>query len=234
MKELIPLSENCQNILTNESFAVIGISPFNSYFSVENITKMIKVVASNFNDFCVFIPDKVSTYTLESLGYTASEAKNKTRKQDNYLKNKVKKALEIVAENYKASSSSILLLSEMLKNNDYMEVYESCRKEFNSNDKFREGCIDASNCALESNTDKRDIEITQEVLLKAVEYFLYELPLFMDLPKIQHKESAVFIYTCAPQFIEHIYRNRNESTLISPSQAYAIYPKDGEAKLCHS
>lgn len=223
MSRLTVLSPDCEKILSEGRFAVVGVSPFNSYFSVENIMKMIKYAAENFEECMVFIPDKISIYTLEALGYPETEARQKTRRQDNYLKNKTQVALKVIAEHHNANVS-ILLLSEMLKNERYTEAYKSCIKEFDTNEEFREGCIDTSRWVIEAaNHNKKNAVINRDVLMKAVKYFLYEFPILTNSAKIQNKESCMFIYTSTPKFLKQIYNNRCESKLVDQKQGYGVF-----------
>jgi cyclo(L-tyrosyl-L-tyrosyl) synthase len=75
--------------------ALIGISPFNSYYSEENLKKLFSWGLSTFKRkrISIFIPDGISIYTLHAMGYPKERAEKKTRSQDRYLKNKVIRAL---------------------------------------------------------------------------------------------------------------------------------------------
>lgn len=100
--ELTPVNYQSSLILQKGEFAFVGISPFNSYFSVEKIIRILRTVADNFDDFAIFIPDQISRHTLEALGYQKN-IHQKIRRQDNYLKNKAKRAL-IALENEEISN----------------------------------------------------------------------------------------------------------------------------------
>ncbi|MBY0580996.1 MAG: tRNA-dependent cyclodipeptide synthase [Rickettsiales bacterium] len=49
--------------LLEKSHCILGISPFNSFFSEENITTLINWANTQFRSFQIFIPDKISYYT---------------------------------------------------------------------------------------------------------------------------------------------------------------------------
>ena len=57
---------------------------------------MINWANTQFRSFQIFIPDKISYYNFVQLGYSEGKAKQKVRKQDNYLYNKIIKSLEIL------------------------------------------------------------------------------------------------------------------------------------------
>lgn len=226
MGRLTVISSVCKEVLARREFAIVGISPSNSYFSVQNIAEMLKFAATNFKEFGVFIPDTISTYTLQALGYSEIEANRKTRKYDNQTKNKLKQALDLIASDFNVSNTSIIFLSELLKNNTYLEVYEACKQEFNKNKEFRQGCLETSRLVLETNLRigrHHKNEISEESLLIAVEYFLKELPVMLNSPKIQNKKSCVYIYTSTSRFLEQIYLNRHQCRLIDDAQGYAIF-----------
>lgn len=222
MEQLIALSPACKNVLDKKEFAIVGISPFNSYFSVQNIVKLIECIATNFKDFGLYVPDGMSVYTLRALGYSEVDANRKMQKNDKELKRKIEQALALVAKDINVSGTSIILASELLKDNTYLELYESCKEEFKLNAEFRQGCLETSNWVLNGNNRQKS-KITEESLLMAVEYFLRELPLFLDSPKIQRKESCVYIYTSTSKFLEQIYQNRDQYKLINQTQGYAIF-----------
>ena len=52
-----PVTRNCAKILNAREHAVIGISPFNSYFSEQKITDLIVWAKETFGTFHVYVPD---------------------------------------------------------------------------------------------------------------------------------------------------------------------------------
>src|SRR3990167_5816384 len=86
-------SHNCEQIYTKKEHALLGMSPFNSYFSEENICRLIQCGKRNFSSFNIFIPDTLPVYTFLALGYENSKAINKTKRQIAYLKNKIFRGL---------------------------------------------------------------------------------------------------------------------------------------------
>ena len=104
--------------LENRPFALIGISPFNSYFSAEKILEIFEWVNRQYTEFAVFVPDQISKYTYEALGYKESRTHQKTRKQDNYTINKINNALLCFYQNYPDKGKiSIHSISQLRKSN---------------------------------------------------------------------------------------------------------------------
>lgn len=74
-----PVTRACAEILHAREHAVIGVSPFNSYFSEGNIASLIAWAKANFRAFHIYLPDGPSQFTLEALGYRESNARKKAK-----------------------------------------------------------------------------------------------------------------------------------------------------------
>ena len=76
------VSQNCETIYSVRHHATLGISPFNSYFSEQNILLLVEWVSKNFNNFNIFVPDTLPIHTFIALGYEQARAIKKQK--DNY------------------------------------------------------------------------------------------------------------------------------------------------------
>ncbi|MGI4852200.1 MAG: tRNA-dependent cyclodipeptide synthase [Janthinobacterium lividum] len=195
---------------------LIGVSPFNSYFSQENLEKIILWGLNNFKNIHIFLPDEIYTYTFLALGYSIERAKKKTRRQDCYLKNKVTKALINNGIVESDIDKKIILLSELNLNKDYLEMYNICLNLFENNKFFREGCLSASTWIL-NGKGISNLSLNEEIVDIAVKYFLAELPLFLNTPKILKISSSIFMYNNIPEFLKNIYEQK---IFISPKQGF--------------
>lgn len=83
----------CKQILTRRAHACFGVSPFNSYFTTERVTELAKWGLSEFDAVHFFVPDAPAAYTLEALGYPPERAAHKARRQGQYVRNKIRRAL---------------------------------------------------------------------------------------------------------------------------------------------
>lgn len=205
------------SLIKNKDFALIGVSPFNSYFSLKKIQDIICFIDKNFNNFAIFIPDKISEYTLKALKYEDSRIRYKIRKQDNYLRNKVIKSLE--ACNIRDIKNKIIFLSDIKQNPIYISKYNLCLDIFNTDSEFRTGCMQTSYWVLNSHKEISNIFIDKEMEEVAVQYFLQELPIFLSAPEILGIKSCAFIYYTMPVFLNEIYKNYN---LVSKFQEFVI------------
>lgn len=221
--KLLPINESSKIILEKGEFALLGVSPFNSYFSVEKIVDSLDTILNNFMDFAIFIPDQISSFTLEALGYEKNRINYKTRKQDNYLKNKVYRALEIV-KNRKAIdiSNKVVILSNLFDDNAYIHCYDTIISLLENDINFRQGCLDTSSWIITNHSKYQNLTssgLEAKSLIIAVQYFLKELPLFLCAPKILAVDSCCFIYPNIPPFLANIY---NSDKLSLENQGFAI------------
>lgn len=194
--------------------ALIGVSPFNSYFTESNLEKLFRWAISNFKNINIFIPDEISAYTFQAMGYSEKRAKKKTRRQDCYLRNKVIKALIANKISESEARNKIIYLSHLIYKAEYLEVYNSCLKLFETDEFFRNGCLATSKWVL---SNKGIPNSSEDLINMAVKYFLAELPMFLDTPKILNVSSSFFVYKDIPNFLEIIY---NKKLLVSPKQGF--------------
>lgn len=170
--------------------ALIGISPFNGYFTTSNIEKTLIWACSNFKSFDVFTMDKASKYNLIAMGYSEEEAIKKTKKQDQHLKNKIMRGLQSTGFSENDTEKKIVLISNLYDNDKYIELYEYCKNLFQSNSSFRDDCLNASKQILLDKTE----HITRELLEVSVRYLLEELPVWINTPYILDIPFSVFVY----------------------------------------
>lgn len=208
--KITPIGKNSELIYKNRSHALIGVSPFNSYFSEENITSIIQWAKENFEKINIFIPDNISIYTLKAAGYSQERAAFKTKRQDAYLKNKVFRALKKL--NF-YDENTVIFLSDLMHNEAYIHILTGCLSLFKNDPCFNAGCLSTSAWILSKNNKTQDAESVNH----AVQYFLYEMPLFLNTPNILGLSSSLFVYNSIPKYLENVYK---ESNLVSHTQGF--------------
>ncbi len=175
-----------------------------------------------------FVPDVPAVYTLEAQGYPREKAEWEARRQGQYLKNKIRRALESLSLDQDEASEMILDWEKLSSNPRYMALYEQMNQRFESDLAFRAECLDASRWVLSQKTSDTS-ELTEEALLIAVKYFLAELPLFADTAHIVASPSSVFCYHQRVDFLERFYK-RQLTYKPSTNQAFMIVsPEDNFA-----
>ena len=226
---MIPKSQEFINsesikIFTGSEHVLIGISPFNSYFSDKRMTLIFSWAFKHFNNVNLFIPDKISAYTLQAVGYDEKKAQQKTKRQDRYLRHKAVRALMSLGFSEKESDAKIIYLSDVLNNQNYIEAYKLCVERYENDNEFYENCLSTSKWVLDGKV-KNDNPITEESLRIASKYFLAELPLYINTPGILGVKESLFVYKDTPKFLHRIYADKS---LMNPGQGYASVYFEGE------
>lgn len=213
--EIFPVGKGSNEIYNLKQHALIGVSPFNSYFTEQNLMQLIDWSLSIFEKITIFIPDTLSIFTLMALGYTKEEAEYKTRRQDNYLKNKVIRALKNLGHDENMAIELMINFTELSSNKNYQDIYNNCLIKFETCAEFKNGCLSTSSWILENS--QKSAGVGEKELEIAVQYFLREFPLFLDTPTILNVKSSLFIYHKIPKYLEFLYLNEQ---MISPKQGY--------------
>lgn len=192
-----PMSDNCRKLYEEKKHALIGISPFNSYYNQDNILKELTFVFNNFEQVNIFVPDVLPVFTFLALGVGIDKALRKTRQQANYLKNKINKCLQ--ALNIK-DEHCLRMLSEFEQNQHYIKIKQLVLDKYSSDVDFRSFCL---NSCREVFCRKKIVHFDATL---AVYYFLYETPLLIATPFILQIPTSVFIYHNVSNFLSKLLK----------------------------
>ncbi|WP_286829263.1 MULTISPECIES: tRNA-dependent cyclodipeptide synthase [Kordiimonas] len=213
-----PVSKACAAIYAERQHAVIGVSPFNSYFSEERLRALFTWANETFEAFHIFVPDTATRYTLEAVGYDPVRAKKKARRQCRYLLNKIERAIAYTAPEL---DMSIVLTGDILgANNRYQSLLAHVERKFASDADFKRQCLECSHWVLENQVEDVN-SIDDSALMHAVKYLLAEMPLFMDSASIIGVSSSVFCYHQCPAILRALYEDRSDG-LIDEQQGFLI------------
>lgn len=219
-----PVSKRCKEVFGSGIHSLIGISPFNSYFSVEQICMLAKWGSKYFESFHFFIPDYPTRFTLKALGYSPEKAAHKARRQTNYLRNKITRAMSELGKSKQEAIDLIIDWDKLGDNPVYYKKLVEVEKLFDENREFREGCLTVSKWVLENNTQHDDLGPSDLEL--AVRYFLHELPLIGSSTEVLNKEKSVFSYHNIPGFLKNLFSERSMD-IINPNQGLVIVLNGG-------
>ncbi|GAB4530922.1 MAG: cyclo(L-leucyl-L-leucyl) synthase [Parvularculaceae bacterium] len=218
-----PVTSACGELLAARRHVVLGVSPFNSYFSEARIAALIRWAAGTFERFSIYVPDGPSRYTLEALGCAPAKARKKAARQARWLFNKIRRALGENGFSVDAFSE-IVLCSQMIDDNRaYRVLCDEVETRFAADAAFRSGCLETTRWVLEGHLES-GMEATPEMLESAVRHFKAELPLFMDSAAIAGVASSVFAYHQCPDFLRSLYETRDAG--LRPNQGFVIV-RDG-------
>ena len=154
-----------------------------------------------------FVPDVPAVYTLEAQGYSRDKAEWKARRQAQYLKNKIRRALTSCSISDDEASEMILDWECLVANPRYMNLLEEVTTLFETNQNFRMSCLEASRWVLMQKVSDAE-PFTEGTLEIAVKYFLSEIPLFKDTAGIVGRATSVFCYHQRVTFLENFYERK--------------------------
>ena len=212
-----PVTKNCELPYKMGEHVVFGISPLNSYFSLENIMALSHWATGHFKSFSLFIPDEPTVYTLLALGYEKEKARKKAIKQCKYLKTKCLKALANLDIPESETQEKILDFNFLGENTQYLSSLRFYEEKYMNDISFKRGCLETSKYVIQNNTQRID----DDMLEIAAKYLLAELPIFFNSAKILNKKSSVFCYRNCFPFIQHILE-RKSSVEVSENQGYIV------------
>ncbi|WP_063824460.1 tRNA-dependent cyclodipeptide synthase [Streptomyces sp. CdTB01] len=199
-----PLSTNCAAALARAEHACVGISPFNSYFSVGRIRQIAQWAYRRFARVDFFVPDGPSAYTLQALGYPPERAEWKARRQGQYTRNRINSALRDLG--VRDGGSRILGWTELQGDAAFARLHAEGWVLYERDEDFQAACRETSAWVLSGRlpASRRPDENQVDC---AVRYFLAELPVFLDTPAIVGADASVFCYHQPPPFLYRLYRS---------------------------
>ncbi len=219
-----PVTRACEEILAAREHAVIGISPFNSYFSEEKIAALIVWAKANFNAFHVYVPDGPSRFTLEAIGYPPDRARKKAGRQARWLLNKIRRGLAAADCDPDTFQDLILCSASLETNVAYRGLLDNVDTLCCADSDFHQGCLETSKWVLDGQVAHPD-EITSDMLESAMRYFKAELPLFMNSPGLIDTNSSIFAYHQCPGFLETLLHNMR-GDVVSERQGFVVLTAD--------
>ncbi|HET6286807.1 MAG TPA: tRNA-dependent cyclodipeptide synthase [Amycolatopsis sp.] len=218
MPRPLPLTEHCADPLARAEHVCLGVSPFNSYFTVDRIADLARWAGSAFRSFHFFVPDGPSAFTLEALGYDPVRAAQKAQRQGNYTRNKIVRALQRVCP----SDPHTLILDTAVLETDpaYLGLLSEAHRRFATDPEFARQCLGATGWVLDRRLPEGE-HPTHDQLRSAVRYFLAELPMFVGTVAVAGVGSSVFAYHQRVPFLERLYRGELSWRPL-PGQGFAV------------
>ncbi|MFE0172350.1 tRNA-dependent cyclodipeptide synthase [Streptomyces sp. NPDC059002] len=211
-----PLTRRCHAAFAERTHGCVGISPFNSYFSAQRVHDLARWALTTFERVHFFVPDTAAAHTLTALGHPPEKAAWKARRQGQYVRNKITKAL--TALGVERPGEHILDGRTLAANTVYRDLLEQAERRYRDDPDFAEACLGASAWVLDRRLpDSR--RPTPRQLRCAVRYFLAELPLFLDTPRITGVGTSVFCYHQVPAVLDDLF-HRRLALRPAPTQGY--------------
>lgn len=211
------ISSLSKTIFSKKEHVLLGISPFNSYFSEEMIGHWVQWAQNTFSSFNLFVPDTLPIYTFLALGYDEAKAKKKAERQAAYLKNKIFRALTHRSFTDEEAKNIVIDMNVLQKNEFYQNIKNVCYSLYEENAIFRNECDKCTGWVL-NNQAVKDKRLANKNM--AVKYILDEMPLFMNTPAILNTVSSLFTYHQTPEIINYLYNDKMQDKFIALNQGY--------------
>lgn len=222
-----PLTARCAGVFPKARHVVLGISPFNSYFKTDRIVDMIDWAMEHFDTIDFFTPDEAAAYTLQAQGYDADKAMSKARSQARYVHNKIHSAIDEVCE--EDLHERVYGLERLRELPRYAALRGEAERRFASDEELRAEIMGTSSWILDKKLTEGQPATEDQVLL-AVQYFLDELPLFVDSPGIFGVDASCFVYHQRVDFLEKFY-SRELSWEPVQGQGFTVVVPDDSPEL---
>lgn len=222
-----PLTARCAGVFPSASHVVLGISPFNSYFKTDRIVDMIDWAMEHFDTIDFFTPDEAAAYTLQAQGYDPDKALSKARSQARYVHNKIHSAIDEVCED--DLHDRVYGLERLRELPRYAALRGEAERRFSSDETLRDEIMGTSSWILDKKLTEGQ-QATEEQVLLAVQYFLDELPLFVDSPGIFGVDESCFVYHQRVDFLEKFY-DRQLSWEPADGQGFTVVVPEDDADL---
>ncbi|WP_409483026.1 tRNA-dependent cyclodipeptide synthase [Arsenicicoccus dermatophilus] len=199
-----PLTPRCAQVADLARHVCLGISPFNGYYTQPRIDLLVRWGLETYPSVSFYVPDLSPQHTFRALGYAEGKARTKARRQGAYVLNKIRTALGKAGVE---DPEPYLQWSEPLAANEqYQRLAREGRERFADDAAFRAATLDTSRWVLAGKIPDGG-EPTAEQAELAVEYFLDELPFFVDTPAIVGEGPSVFVYHQPVDYLARLYRH---------------------------
>jgi tRNA-dependent cyclodipeptide synthase len=173
-----------------KEIGLIWMSAGNSYFSEENIGKLLRFADKEFKRILIVSPSKPAEHTFRALGYDEKEAVRKAKLNSNLLKNRALRELSKV--NHRNKFQIVDWEKEVVESEAYKESLDEMQRLYDENPEFRE---DARETTRKVIADKSEgLENVERAIDEAVLYLLEELAFILSCPKRYSMDKVAYIY----------------------------------------
>ncbi|MEU8698315.1 tRNA-dependent cyclodipeptide synthase [Streptomyces sp. NPDC048680] len=184
-----PQSENCRRVSDFSDHCLVGLSPFNSYYTPSRVEALVQWAAGNFTRVDVLVPGFEAAHTLTAAGVRPLEAVGRVRRAVNQLRNPAVLALSHAGVS--APERHVHTWTQLMSRPAYAALREQARAAYRVDPVLRAACRAVAREAVRSTSDT---EPGEEQIDACVSYPIAELPLIVDSPSIFDVASSVFVY----------------------------------------
>lgn len=154
------------------------------------------------------------------MGYSEYKARKKTKLHDNNLKNKAIRALLVNNLSDVEANNMIVFCSDLMRKEKCLKFHDTYKNLYENDENFKKGCLATSKLVLASKGFQGDA--SDEAARIAVQYFIAELPIYLNTPDIINISSSLYVYKDPPSdFLTGVYDGNSQFfSKVSSKQDY--------------
>jgi cyclo(L-tyrosyl-L-tyrosyl) synthase len=197
-----PLDIRSAGIFTSGDHAIIGLSPGNGYFTARRITELAGWAKSHFASMTFVALGEPFMGNLMAEGYSIEQAEISSARRERSLLNRARRALQ--AHEVSGTTSGVANWSDLCAIPSYRDSLALVKETFRTSVEFASAITQLTTEYLSTKQMVGDMPMTQRVEM-ATGYYLAELPLWLDAPRIFGQPTSSFCYQSASRFIERLW-----------------------------
>jgi cyclo(L-tyrosyl-L-tyrosyl) synthase len=218
------LSERDRRLLDRREHVLVGLSPFNGYYTPHLIRRLLTWCHARFERVDALIPGYEAAHTLTSAGLEPREAVHRARRAVSQLRNPAVGALRDCGA--AEPGGSVHTWTTLANRPAYARLHEQVRRDYAHDPVIRFACRETARAAVRTHMAE---EPSERQVDGAVSYPLAELPLLLDSPAIFGVGSSVFVYHRELGPFTPVFEGRSHCARPSPGQGYAVLTPDPPA-----
>ncbi|WP_073911312.1 tRNA-dependent cyclodipeptide synthase [Streptomyces sp. CB00455] len=189
--EVLPFTRACRHIWEDGDHVLIGVSPGNSYFTSERITRLAQWATTHFAQVDFVYADLHVDRMFAAFGYTREHAHKRAAKETKAVRRRILKGLE--ESGPPRADIRVRALSKFQSNPVYQLLHRRVLHFLETDAEFRKGCEQMALHFVGSKVPEGE-SITDDQLRVCFDYMAAELPFFVDTPSILDEPSSVAAY----------------------------------------
>lgn len=178
--------ERCRRVLEKRHCAVLGLSPFNSFFTPRTIRLLVAWADDWFDQVEILLPGYEAAYGQIAAGMAPRAAVRHTLHAVRTLRGAAKTALARVGREPRVHT-----WTAKAAHPHYQALHRAGIDAFHRDPLFRDLCEQNARAYLRTVTDRVP---DADTVARNVDYILAEVPYLLDVAGIVDAESAVFCY----------------------------------------
>jgi tRNA-dependent cyclodipeptide synthase len=176
-----------------KSSVVIGMSPGNGYFTIENMVNIIAGICEKSPKVYVIVPDTPHIHNFIAYGYTFSRAKKKAKKDNNQTNNRLAHAADILRNKLNINNFEILNWELSIEtNSNYLANTKIIINSYITNNEFQYKINKPTFQYLKSRAKNRTT--SDMIISEGVKYYLKELAFFTVLKEVIGEHAIIAYY----------------------------------------